>query len=117
MLNKREKGSLYEKQASDFLEQNGFEILERNFRCRMGEIDIIAKNKEQLIFCEVKYRKNNKMGNPLEAVHTRKQQTISKCAMYYVTIRGLSNMNCRFDVIGILGTEITWIPNAFEYMA
>lgn len=108
-------GNDYEKRAGKYLEEQGYRILEYNFHCRTGEIDIIARQRDLLIFCEVKYRKNNAKGTPLEAVNHRKQQTISKVAMYYLTVHGLSNMNCRFDVIGFQDDEIIWIPNAFEY--
>jgi len=113
--NKREIGRKYEKRAGVFLEHQGFQILEYNFNCRFGEIDIIARKDRQLIFCEVKYRRDEAKGNPLEAVGARKQQTISKCAMYYLTVRGLLHMDIRFDAIGILGDKITWVPDAFDY--
>jgi len=115
MKNKRKIGSHYEKQAGTFLEQQGFEILEYNFRCRSGEIDIIARKNKQLVFCEVKYRRDDSKGSPLEAVGIKKQRTISKCAMYYTTVHGLLYMEIRFDVIGIQGQELEWIPNAFNY--
>ena len=116
MLNKREKGSFYEKEAGKYLESNGYNILEYNYRCRVGEIDIIAKDREYLVFCEVKYRKTNKKGNALEAVAFSKQKTLSKCALYYVTERRWSYLPCRFDVIGIDGDSITHIQNAFDYI-
>lgn len=116
MLNKREKGSFYEKEAGKYLESKGYEIVEYNYRCRPGEIDIVAKDGEYLVFCEVKYRKTNNKGNALEAVAFSKQKTLSKCALYYVTEKGLSYLPCRFDVVGIDGGKLTLIQNAFDYI-
>ena len=68
-----------------------------------GEIDIIARDGEYLVFCEVKYRTDRRKGMPSEAVHIRKQQVISRCALYYMTVNGVWGCPCRFDVVGILG--------------
>lgn len=111
--NKRQTGAAYERAAGYYLEQLGFEILEYNYRCRAGEIDIIAKDGDYLVFCEVKYRSDSKTGSPAEAVDCRKQRTIFRCAMQYLTQRHLEEIPCRFDVIGIEGTEVTYIKNAF----
>ena len=111
--NKRQTGTKYEQAAGFFLEQMGYEILEYNYRCRFGEIDIIAKDGVCLVFCEVKYRSGRGKGSPLEAVDYRKQQTIFRCASHYLAGQGLGNIPCRFDVIGIEGTAVTHIKNAF----
>lgn len=111
--NKRQTGIKYEQQAGFFLEQMGYEILEYNYRCRFGEIDIIAKDGACLVFCEVKYRSGRGKGSPLEAVDYRKQQTIFRCASHYLAGQGFGDIPCRFDVIGIEGTAITHIENAF----
>lgn len=112
--NKRAVGTLYEKQACEYLKNKGYKILICNYRCKCGEIDIIAEDGAYLVFCEVKYRKTGKKGNPLEAVTLSKQRTISKCAMMYMLSHGLTEVPCRFDVVGILGDEITLLKNAFE---
>lgn len=113
--NKREIGAAYEKQAVDFLQKKGYEILETNFRCRQGEIDIIAKEKEYLVFVEVKYRKDTRAGSGFEAVDYRKQQKIIQTARYYLYCHQLGEeIPCRFDVIGICQDKITLIRNAFE---
>ena len=117
-MNKRVVGTEYEKLAGEYLELQGYEILEYNFRCHKGEIDIVAKEGEYLVFVEVKYRKNQRMGTPLEAVNIRKQRKISRTASYYCfKHRYGENMLCRFDVIGVQGSEIILIKNAFEYFA
>ena len=111
--NKRRTGTKYEQAAGFFLEQIGYEVLEYNYRCRFGEIDIIAKDGICLVFCEVKYRSGREKGSPLEAVDNRKQQRIFRCASHYLAGRGLEDVPCRFDVIGIEGTAVTHIKNAF----
>ena len=111
--NKRRTGTRYEQAAGFFLEQIGYEVLEYNYRSRFGEIDIIAKDGICLVFCEVKYRSGREKGSPLEAVDNRKQQRIFRCASHYLAGRGLEDVPCRFDVIGIEGTAVTHIKNAF----
>ncbi|MEG0721074.1 MAG: YraN family protein [Lachnospiraceae bacterium] len=114
--NQRAVGTAYEKIAGRYLEQQGYVILEYNFRCHSGEIDIIARDGNCVVFCEVKYRADEKAGHPLEAVNEKKQKRLSKCGLYYVTMHGHENIPCRFDVIGILKEEITHIKNAFDYV-
>ncbi len=114
-FNKRRVGSQYEKLAGEYLLSCGYEIVEYNFRCRMGEIDIIARDGNYLVFCEVKYRVGASKGHPAEAVGLSKQRVISKCAAYYLMTRRLTDIPCRFDVVSVEGKEITLIKNAFEY--
>lgn len=98
------------------MEQQGYEILEYNYRCRMGEVDIVARQNGYLVFVEVKYRADGGTGNPLEAVTPAKQRTISKVASYYCLTHGYgTDTSCRFDVVAILGKKIKVIQNAFEY--
>ena len=78
--NKRMEGSRYEKLAARYLEQKGMDILELNYRCRTGEIDIIARDGEYLVFVEVKYRSGASFGDPSEAVTAKKQERIRKTA-------------------------------------
>lgn len=113
-MNKRSVGTLWENEAAEYMKKNGYEILQTNFRCRIGEIDIIAKNEGYLIFAEVKYRKNQAMGTPLEAISLSKQKTIRRTASFYMLTQGLpENIPCRFDAVGILGQEITITKDAF----
>lgn len=111
--NRRKTGSEYEQAAGYYLEQSGYEILQYNYRCRKGEIDIVARDGACFVFCEVKYRADGRKGTPLEAVDTRKQKTLFQCAQYYLMEHQLEDVSCRFDVIGIEGTKITWIRDAF----
>ncbi len=114
--NKREIGTNYERLAGNYLQANGYEVIEYNFRCSDGEIDIIAKDQEYLVFCEVKYRKTAKVGYPMEAISRTKQRRISKCAQYYIYKNQLHEIPCRFDVIGILGVEVQLVKNAFDFV-
>lgn len=117
--NKRQTGAYYEQAAGCYLEQLGYEVLEYNYRCRSGEIDIVAKDGEYIVFCEVKFRSDERKGNPLEAVDSRKQKVIFRCAMHYLSEHRLKDVSCRFDVIGIEGNDgmkgakVTHIKNAF----
>lgn len=113
--NNRRTGTEYERKAGAYLTECGYEILKYNFRCRMGEIDIIARDGEYLVFCEVKYRKRLEKGHPSEAVDCRKRQVISKCAAYYLMSERRMDIPCRFDVVSIEGEKIVLIKNAFEY--
>lgn len=115
--NQRQVGAEYEQMAGEYLKQQGYQILQYNYRCRQGEIDIIAREGAYLVFCEVKYRTDRRKGMPSEAVNMRKQQVISQCALYYMTVNGMWGCPCRFDVVGILGEtgEIRLYRNAFEY--
>lgn len=113
-MNKRQIGSGYEEQAAEFLQRAGMQILHRNFRTRAGEIDLVARDGSCLVFVEVKYRRDSRMGTALEAVDLRKQGMIIKTARYYLLRFGYSaDTPCRFDVVGITGNEITYVKDAF----
>lgn len=111
--NKRETGRRYEQIAAAFLEQQGYQILEKNYQNRYGEIDLIARQREVLVFVEVKYRKTLKNGYPEEAIGWKKQQRIRHTAQHYLYTHGLSDIPCRFDVVSILGDRIRLIQQAF----
>ena len=82
--NNRETGNYYERLAGAYLEQEGYEILEYNYRCKTGEIDIIAREAGYLVFCEVKYRASDKKGHPAEAVNPDQTENhFQKCTMLY----------------------------------
>lgn len=114
--NCRRTGARYEKIAGEYLKTKGYQILEYNFRCRRGEIDIIAKDGACLVFCEVKYRSDGQAGFPAEAVNVRKQRKLSMCALYYLTVKGMTDTECRFDVVSIMGDKICLYQNAFDYI-
>ena len=112
-MNSRQKGKHYENIAAGFLEGRGFEILERNFYTRYGEIDIIARDRNTTAFVEVKYRSSKVFGEPFEAVDSRKRRRIEAAAKYYAAINGLYEAPLRFDVIEISGGDLKHTENAF----
>lgn len=113
-MNKRSVGTKYEQLAAKYLTDNGLEILTMNYRCRIGEIDIVARNEDYLVFCEVKYRSNSNYGYPEEAVDARKQHKIKSTASWFLNENpSYFNDNIRFDVISILNNKITHIKDAF----
>lgn len=118
--NKRRIGDYYEERAVSFLQEKGYQILERNFRAgRSGEIDIIARDGSGLlVVVECKYRINEVYGDPLAAVNYRKQRQICKTTLYYYVRHGYGmDYPCRFDVIALYGNgEIKHIENAFEFV-
>lgn len=117
-MNNRKTGAEYEQKAVRYLETLGYQVIERNFRCKSGEIDVIAKDGEYLVFIEVKYRSDAGMGEPLEAVDLKKQQKISRAASYYCFSRGISQQQpCRFDAVAFMHGTWTVVQNAFDYMA
>lgn len=99
--------------AEKYLKKNKYQIIEKNYRNKIGEIDIIAKDKSTLVFVEVKARETVVLGRPCEAVTPYKQNKIRGVASYYLMINNLSDADCRFDVVEILGEEINHIKNAF----
>lgn len=112
--NNRETGSRHETQAAVFLTEQGYEILERNYRCRKGEIDLIAKEQGYLVFIEVKYRSSGYSGDPAEAVDMKKRRRIAGAAGYYLMTHGYGeDTPCRFDVVAILGDEVRVVQDAF----
>ena len=114
MENRRKEGQRKEQTAEAYLTGLGYEILERNYRCRQGEIDLIARDGRYLVFIEVKYRNSAKCGDPLEAVDRRKQAKILYTARQYLAGCGYSSQTpCRFDVVAIRGNEITVLKDAF----
>lgn len=101
MYKRHEIGKLGEDLACKYLQDKGYKILERNFEARQGEIDIIAKDKEELVFIEVKTRSNISYGKPAEAVNEIKQNHLIKTIEYYVYSRHLEDEFIRIDIIEI----------------
>ena len=103
MYFRREIGVWGEKLACEYLKKNHYDIIERNFSCRQGEIDIIAidKKKQEMVFLEVKTRSNLKYGNPAEAVNEQKQRHIKQVMKYYLYKNYIKNMAIRVDVIEV----------------
>ena len=117
MQNNRKVGETQEARAILELENRGYKILCRNFRCRVGEIDVIAMHQGYLVFVEVKYRKDASAGYAAEAVTWKKQQIICRVADYYIHTHCSKIPSCRFDVVAVDGEKISVYENAFEYIS
>jgi putative endonuclease len=119
MLNKRQQfGKESEALAVRHLKKNGYKILEQNYRNKLGEIDIIAKDNGVLVFVEVKARKTIYYGDPKWAVTPKKQRKISMVALYYLKTTKQTQVKARFDVVALSlvkdNPRIEIIKNAFE---
>ena len=101
MYNRHVIGKQGEECASKYLEKNGYTIIQRNFECKQGEIDIIAKEKEEYVFIEVKTRQNLHYGVPSESITQIKKKHIKNATKYYLYINKLENKFIRFDVIEV----------------
>ena len=116
-----EFGKLAEDLAAKFLVAQGYKILERNYKNKFGEIDIIAQQEGVICFIEVKARHSADRGLPQEAVSSRKQRQISRVAVNYLKLKKLLEHAARFDVVALLYVnsqpEISLITNAFELSA
>ena len=119
MFWKREVGNRGEELAVQFLKRKGIKIIERSYRVKAGEIDVIAKDRQTYCFIEVKSRSTDKFGTALEAVDSKKKKRMTRAALWYLQSRRLTESPCRFDVVAIQqdGAEkpkIEWVQNAFE---
>ena len=117
-MKKKELGKIGEEVALRFLKKNGYRILLSNYVCKLGEIDIIAREKDTLAFIEVKTRTSNLFGPPQLSVTPSKQMQLSKAALYFLKQKKLENVKARFDVVAIIvgpkGEEIELIKDAFD---
>lgn len=98
---RRAMGAIGEEVAAAFLQHKGYTILEKNFYYNHGEIDIVAKEGNTLVFVEVKLRHSNTFGEPEESVTSKKQELIRRTAEGYVALKNLNEIECRFDVVSI----------------
>lgn len=119
-MNTRKIGDFYEREVVRYLQKNGYQILERNYRCKFGEIDVIAKAPDQrtIIYGETKFRRSSGSGSGLEAVNFKKQRRICKTAMFHYAKYGMAaGLPVRFDVFEVdANGQITHVENAFDYM-
>jgi putative endonuclease len=112
-------GAEFEKSAESHLRKQGLQTICRNYRCRFGEIDLIMADGEFIVFVEVRYRRNNSYGNPLESITASKKKRIIRTATHFLhSKRGLEDRPCRFDAVGISCADqnimFDWIKNAFS---
>lgn len=115
----RAKGLQAEQLACDYLQHQGLDLIEKNFRVKCGEIDLIMRDSRTLIFVEVRYRKNNFFGGALESITWHKQQRLIRAAHIYSMKSILAKkLLSRFDVVTLTGNlrnpEIIWIADAFR---
>ncbi|MFC1683926.1 YraN family protein [Pseudomonadota bacterium] len=111
-------GAQAEEQAKGFLEAQGLQLTERNYRCHQGELDLIMQDGETVVFVEVRYRKNAAFGGPAASITPAKQRRIIIAANHYLQSRqDKRTPACRFDVLAITGKDpqnISWIKDAFQ---
>ncbi|MCX7627222.1 MAG: YraN family protein [Methylophilaceae bacterium] len=109
-------GTIAEKLAADYLQRNGLRLITSNFRCRFGEIDLILRDGNMLVFTEVRLRTNQAFGDAAASITHAKQAKVVRTAAYYLQRHGL-DLPCRFDVVllhRLDGAGIEWIRGAFE---
>lgn len=114
--NKSAKGQEIEQLACAYLQARGLVLIEKNYRCRRGEIDLVMRQSDTLVFVEVRYRKNQDFGGAKESITPSKQAKLQTTALHYMQLHQ-HNTNARFDVIAVTGAgtldNIEWIQNAF----
>ena len=116
---RKELGKWGEEQGCRYLMDHGYRIVYRNYRCPIGEIDIIASGEGQLIFAEVKTRRSTSFGTPAEAVNLKKQAKYHKTALFFLNDKGWKNASCRFDILEVIvhpdkSFRINHIPDAYQ---
>jgi putative endonuclease len=115
---RKNKGAWGEDRAAEFLVREGYRILERNYRCFLGEMDIIAREGRTVVFVEVKTRSSERFGLPQEAIGPQKQRRMTAIALCYLKAHGLLGAPARFDVaavrLGEGGEKVTLYKNAFD---
>ena len=115
----REIGQHVEEMVRDYLQGQGLTLLEQNYHCRQGEIDLIMRDNEALVFVEVRYRRHSRYGNGAETVDARKQRRLITAAQHYLQAHPSQRQRpCRFDVVSVT-TEagdyrLQWLQNAIE---
>lgn len=113
-------GLAAEDQALAYLQQQGLRLCERNYACKTGELDLIMKDRDTLVFVEVRYRKSHNFGSAEESVNYRKRERLNRTAAHYMQAFNLTDkLPCRFDIITIqpdvnrADNRVNWIRNAF----
>ena len=109
-----ERGASAEQRAAHLLASRGYQIVERNFRCTSGELDIVARDGEILCFIEVRSRTDGAHGHAAETVDRRKQRQVARVALHYIGLRNPHFEKSRFDVVAITGDDILLIQDAFR---
>jgi len=115
----RKQGAIAEQHACAYLIQQGLQLQQRNYHCRFGEIDLIMQDKAQLVFVEVRFRKNDDYGDAAASITYQKQQKLIKTAHHYLmSTRRMNTMACRFDALlmtsNVCVPDIEWVKDAFQ---
>lgn len=117
-MNRKAIGDTAERYACQYLQRQGLTLLQRNFRCRGGEIDLVMQHGDSLVFVEVRYRRRTGFGRAAETVSPLKQGRVIRCAQSYINRHRCWNTAARFDVVSIEGgtdqMRIDWITDAFQ---
>lgn len=114
--NKKVIGDQKEQNALTHLQNNGLRLIEKNYHCPFGEIDLIMSDHDEIVFIEVRSRKNIAYGSAIESIDYFKQQKLLKSATHYLQKKRLIDLcDCRFDVVGFSNNQIDWIKDAFSY--
>lgn len=109
-----DRGRASEERAAGELARRGYRIVAKNYRCKVGEIDLVARDGDTLVFVEVRSRASGARGDALATVDRRKQQRIARVAEHYLAAEKPTFAGCRFDVVGITGDEVTVVRDAFR---
>lgn len=109
-----EKGAHFERIAEQYLSQSGLTLIERNFRCKFGEIDLIMREKETFVFIEVKYRESKQYGGAINSLSSKKMQRLRRSIAHYCQLHRISDSPLRIDFVAIDGDEhCQWIKNIY----
>ncbi|MFQ5458771.1 MAG: YraN family protein [Myxococcota bacterium] len=115
---RRQTGLIGEERAALALRRAGYRVLSRNYRCRYGEIDLVAEEGDAIVFVEVKARRTSAYGDPALAITARKRRRIARAAQHYLSVMRMPDRRARFDVVTLVREEGDWririLRNAFE---
>lgn len=112
-LSRRGRGAWGEEQAARHYRSLGYDLVDRNWRCREGELDLVVQRDGVVVFCEVKARRTDAFGSPAEAVTPAKQRRLRRLAAAWLAANGVHGVEVRFDVASVLGTRVELIEAAF----
>jgi putative endonuclease len=111
-LNTKKNGYIAENHAFHYLQMHGLQLIEKNYYCTLGEIDLIMQDREEIVFVEVRSRSKS-VTNPIESIDFYKQTKLIKTALHFLQKKKWLDKASRFDVIGINNNQLEWIKNAF----
>lgn len=110
----RALGAIAERRAAEFLQHKGYQVVDRNWTCRGGEIDLVCLDGDTLVFVEVRARSSTSHGTPLETVVDGKRRRLIRAAEIYLHVKKCADRACRFDVVAITGDDLEHVEDAFS---